>query len=345
MDKIIVLLAIVLIGAVCYQHSNGLAGKDNAVRRRIVLVIAASVIFAGCVSTYIMPSPESEEVKNMPDILSNADINHTTYYEKDNGDIIKYENGKKADSISAVWALAGEWKEKKDGTVFYNKILYAEIENGYRFAFSKMKINGIGFKEYEAKGEKKYAHGYSYDLSNDEKDGKYALVLTCSEKFNMDDIEMYLYNTQSGNEEAICCDFENKDIDSVNLCHTYHSSIHFIRINGHYYLIDQSVDAKYLESDENHEKVAITEDCILWMDKKASAKELFQTISKNYQWANEQGGKVFSSTYASLKTKKINGKYYLVKTGRTDIDDEKASPCYITYKEKEEDGVVYLSIV
>lgn len=265
---------------------------------------------------------------------------YVTYYQKEDGTSIKVVDGKEEKVAASNFAVLDEGKFKhEDGSEVYQKLIYAEVEDGFDIDFGSMKICGQGYKDGSE------MDGYSMELSKNEDVNRQLITLTFDTDFDINDVELYIRNDSNGEyEEGKREKMKMIDIDKVNFDRTFQSSMHLFKLNGHFYVWDQTIKPTYPECGEGEKVVKVSSDCLYWIGDGGSAEELFTALAEKSEFASEVGGKPFKSK-AKLTMEKEGDKYFLVKTSRTDMEDEKANPPYIAYTEEEGGGTIYIAIL
>lgn len=262
-----------------------------------------------------------------------------TYYSGSDGQIIYAEN---SDGQTAEFKWA-QVETRRDDDGLYMMLVYAESTKGFEPDFEDMKIAGIGY--YNDDGH--YVDGDSIRLSDGSGDAeRYLLTLTSDREFTLDSVDLSVYNFSN---EAFDSNTEiypqPVSLSDVDLHRTFDSPTHFISVNGHYYVWDQTVPKKNLgQREENTYSVAITEDTIIWTGEGGSVEELFTELYNNSSWALENGGETYETEYAELTLEELDGKLCLVKTVRTDMEEPEADPNYIAYTEPGY-GTMYFTII
>lgn len=269
---------------------------------------------------------------------------HVTYYRTPDGRTVREDQLEAERSFS--WA---EIESKiDDGDGMHEMLVYAELAKGFEFDFENMEIKGIPYYNSNYSVDGKHVDGSSIKLSDGSKDTeRYLLMFACTEEFSLEEISLEAYNLSNSEFKTDIRIGSNViSLDEVDLHQTYSSSIHFISVGGHYYVWDQYVPKVYLPCEDSGMcRVAVTEETIIWSGEGGSVEELFTAISDNYGWANELDGEIFDSRYSSLSYENIEGYgACLVKTARTDIEDETANPNYITFTERGHETMYFVIV-
>lgn len=296
--------------------------------KTIVIAFVFTLFSTGCSSTKVLEKEPNYD-------LSDAEISHVVHGGKDDicdaqFDVVKLE---KKMSLS-------------ENDSFYQMTMISDMEYGFYPDFEDMKINGKDASS-ETDNDKLYAEGEAFPIMNE--DGipaRYLITLTCTEEFELEDVELYAINIDNKNYPLdVRTLYKEVSIRDIDTHLTTPSTLHFFSSEGDYYLWNEAAEKVYLDADDGYIKVAITEDSILWKSQNGSAEKLFKHIVDNSKWASYMNGDVYDSDYATLSLEEVEEHgLCLVKTGRTDVDAEKTNPPYIAYTEPGF-NTIYLSIV
>ena len=330
--------------------------------KQLMLIIILLII--GIVTlSYISKSKDKNENQDKPIPSIEIDETHITHYKKDDDTIVTItdketieDNTKneeqeidiKSDIAVIDYIEANVHQDEiDDHEKLYQMLLYAELENGFSFDFENMMINGIPYYNENYENDLKFVDATFTIISDNNDIDRYIVTLTCTDEFTIDDVKLDAYNDSNDNyDKNIKANLHIIDIIDADLHRTSASPTHFIELNNHYYLWAQNDGRIYPSSKNDNEYcVGITDKSILWMSDGASSEELFTEIANNAKWANAIDWELFETEYATLTLEKDdeNG-LYLMKTARTDIEDEKSNPSYIAY-DKDGYGTIYIVIL
>lgn len=276
---------------------------------------------------------------NPDELLSDVEINHAIHNGNEAND-----NGSLCDAVFSAALLEKRTTIESESNL-YQMLLVADIEHGFYPDFEAMTICGIPF--YNESDDGKFIDGFAQDvIISEDSESRYIITLSCSDDFTVDDIILYAVNQSNDSyPENSKTAIKEINISDMNTHKTVPSTMHFFSSEGDYYIWNEAKDKLILPTDEGYVKVAITPESILWMSNKGSAEKLFQNILDNSKWASYMDGETYDSEYAELSLEEIDGYgLCLVKTGRTNVDEERTNPPYIAYTEPGY-GTIYFSIV